>query len=85
MTRKLKFDQLADYGFGPKVMEKTKFCPHCSYLVENGESACPQCGEKLPDLTLFAWYEQQHKCCPHCGTVMAENCRYCPQCGKPGE
>lgn len=82
VTQRLKFEQLARYGFGPKVMRKTKLCPECGTLVTDGSHSCPCCGKALPELTLLTWYEQQHKLCRHCGTVLSGDCRYCPRCGK---
>lgn len=82
MTQKLKLEQLEHYGFGPKIMQKTKICPHCSGLVTNGESRCPSCGRQVPDFTLFAWYVERHNRCPRCGTVLAKDALYCLHCGK---
>lgn len=82
MTRSLKNDQLARYGFGPEAMGKTKLCPSCDTLVTDGAKTCPACGQALPELTLLAWYQQQHPQCVHCGTVLRDNSLYCPRCGK---
>lgn len=82
MTQKLKFEQLAQFGFGPKAMQKAKLCPYCSSLVTNGENTCSACGMPLPPLTLLAWYEQLHERCTHCGTVLRDDSCYCPHCGR---
>lgn len=82
MTQKLKFEQLSRFGFGPEIMRKTKLCPQCRCLVTDGKKICPNCAERLPDLTLFAWYEQQHEICTHCRTLLSPDAQYCPHCGR---
>lgn len=83
MNKKVKFEQMEHYGFGPNVMQKTRICQYCSTLVTDGASVCPVCRNKLPGATLFAWYKKQHKVCGYCKTVLADDSEYCPQCGRP--
>lgn len=82
MTQRLKFEQLEQFGFGPRIMRRTKLCPCCSSLVTDAGRTCPSCGSALANLTLLRWYEQQHLRCPSCGTVLREDSCYCPHCGK---
>lgn len=82
MTQKLRFEQLEQFGFGPRVMQKTRLCPWCSSLVTNGADTCPACGKQVSELTLLTWYEQQHIRCVHCATVLSPDAQYCPHCGR---
>lgn len=82
VTRRLKNDRLAQYGFGLEVMAKTRLCTVCETLVTDGGKSCPECGSPLPPLTLLDWYARQHPCCTVCGTILREDSRYCSRCGK---
>ncbi len=82
MAQKHRLEQLAQFGFGPGIMRRTRLCPHCSSLVTDGGRTCPFCGRTLPKRTLLCWYEQRHPRCTRCGTVLREDARYCPHCGK---
>ena len=82
-TEKVKYKNMADFGFGPIVMKKTKVCKNCGHMVKGRFTNCPECGEKLPKETLFDRYKKQHLNCPECDTVLASDSLYCPNCGKP--
>ena len=82
-TDKVKYKNMADFGFGPIVMKKTKVCVKCGLMVQGQLKNCPDCGERLPRETLFDEYKRRHLCCPYCDTVLAEDSLYCPNCGKP--
>lgn len=82
MTTKAKLDWLEQCGFGPKVMKRTKVCPHCKAIVSKSRSVCPDCGMRLLGKTLYDRYRERHLCCDKCGTVLASDLRYCPHCGR---
>ncbi len=82
MTKRLKFEELEQFGFGPNVMRKTRLCPACGTLVTDGTGQCPRCRKELPELTLFAWYAGQHSTCAYCQTLLSPDCQYCPHCGR---
>ena len=81
-TEMLRYKNMADFGFGPNVMKKTKVCTKCGQMVKATARTCPECGEKLPHETLFDLYKQLHKCCSNCDTVLAPGSLYCPNCGR---
>lgn len=83
MTAKAKLDWLERCGFGPRVMMRTKVCPHCGKIVSKSSSTCPDCGMRLVGKTLYDRYREKHICCDRCGTVLAADSRYCPHCGRP--
>lgn len=82
MTAKAKLDWLEKCGFGPKVMKRTKVCPHCGTVVSEHHSVCPGCGMRSLGKTLYDRYRERHICCDKCGTVLASDSRYCPHCGR---
>ena len=82
-TEKLRYKNLADFGFGPNVMKKNKVCAKCGQMVKGRARKCPACGDRMPAETLFDSYKKQHACCPGCDTVLAADSQYCPNCGKP--
>ncbi|MDY3281246.1 zinc-ribbon domain-containing protein [Dysosmobacter sp.] len=81
-AEKARYDTLEAFGFGPNVMRKTAVCGTCGRMADAGAAACPACGGKLPEETLYDCYKRQHACCPACGTVLSPGSRYCPSCGK---
>ena len=81
-TEKLRYKKMADFGFGPIVMKKTKVCVNCGQMAKRRGKVCPVCGMKLPRETLFDRYKRQHISCAKCSTVLASDSRYCPHCGK---
>lgn len=83
MTAKTKLDWLEKCGYGPRVMKRTKVCPHCGKAVSKSCSVCPDCGMRLAGKTLYDSYRKQHICCDKCGTVLTPDSRYCPRCGRP--
>ena len=80
-AEKLRYQNMAAFGFGPLVMMRTRVCANCARMVEGRGRNCPGCGEKLPRETLFDRYKRRHISCPDCGTVLAADSRYCPHCG----
>ena len=80
-TEKLRYKEMADYGFGPLILKKTRVCTYCKSMIKGNAKSCPDCGEKLPKETLFDRYKKHHACCPHCDTVLSADSRYCPNCG----
>ncbi len=81
-TEKVRYKNMADFGFGPIVMKKTRVCKNCGHMVEGRSANCPECGEKLPKETLFDHYKKKHRSCSACDTVLTADWQYCPKCGK---
>ena len=77
-----RYKNMADFGFGPIVMKKTKVCTKCGRMVKVTVKICPECGEKLPQETLFDRYKRKHLSCPDCDTVLTADAMYCPNCGR---
>ena len=78
----IRYRKMEYFGYGPNVMKKNKVCSRCGVMTDASNRACPECGEKLPDETLFEYYKRQHASCPDCDTVLTPSSLYCPQCGK---
>lgn len=77
-----RLNWLEHCGFGPKIMLRTKVCPHCRAMLNAKHFACPNCGFRLLSKTLYQRYREKHLCCDKCGTVIASDSRYCPYCGR---
>lgn len=43
MTQNVHFQNLAQYGFGPNVMKKTKICTKCGRITKTGILFCRRC------------------------------------------
>lgn len=82
MTVKAKLKWLEQCGYGPRIMKRTKVCPTCGRMVSESYVACPDCGMKLLNKTLYDRYRERHLCCDRCSTVLASDSRYCPRCGR---
>ena len=82
MTQKVRFKNLERFGFGPNAMKKLRVCPRCGQMVRSRADTCPNCGERMPNETLFDRYKRKHQSCPHCDTVLTDDTLYCPNCGK---
>jgi RNA polymerase subunit RPABC4/transcription elongation factor Spt4 len=80
---KVKYKNMAVFGFGPLVMKSTKICTYCGLMINAREKTCPECKIKLPRETLFDRCKRSHKSCESCDTVLAEDSNYCPNCGSP--
>ena len=82
---KRRENQISDpdeYGFGVKVMKRTKVCGKCGSTEDARSYICSKCGKRLPVQTLFQIYQQRHRKCEVCDTVLASYMKYCPHCGK---
>lgn len=77
----IRQENMAYYGFGPISMKKIRVCSQCGYPSPHEKKYCVECGQKLPEKTLYDLYLEHHVQCPVCKTVLAENMEYCPQCG----
>lgn len=77
---KTRADDILFYGFGPMNMKKLKVCSCCGKAVNAKLDYCTGCGTKLPENSLFSFYQQMHPYCPVCGTVAPDQARYCPHC-----
>lgn len=81
-AEQVRQQSMDEYGFGPRAMKKLKVCKACGYASPSERSFCTECGEKLPEKTLFQEYAGRHKYCKTCDTVVREDTEYCPQCGE---
>ena len=80
---KAEMNWLEECGFGPKIMQRIKVCPHCKTVLASEYNACPKCGMRLLGKTLYDRYRERHLCCDRCGTVLAADAKFCPHCGQP--
>ena len=58
-----------DTKFCMECGKKYNPCPRCGQDMEEGETACPECGYELP------------KKCPKCGANIPNGIKFCPECG----
>ena len=88
MTEKLeqiRLENMKQCGFGVEAMKEVKVCTICGNPSLSSEAYCRECGNKLPDKTLYDIYKERHTVCPVCDTVLASDSDYCPQCGTKVE
>jgi RNA polymerase subunit RPABC4/transcription elongation factor Spt4 len=69
------------FGFGIDVMKETKVCKQCGAATVAEKHVCSHCGAKLPQESLFQFYQRMHRLCPLCDTVLSARMRFCPYCG----
>lgn len=72
---------MKQHGFGTEVMKSIKICSTCGAVSPVKKSRCPECGTKLPKLSLFQVYRSRHRTCAKCGLVVPEHAVYCSDCG----
>lgn len=68
-------------SFGTEGMKRLKVCPRCASFVSAKLRICSQCGERLPQNSLFQIYQKSHRLCPVCDTVLSNSMKFCPHCG----
>ena len=59
------------FGFGIDVMKETKVCKQCGAATVAEKHVCSHCGAKLPQESLFQFYQRMHRLCPLCDTVLS--------------
>jgi len=69
-------------GFGTEVMKGIKVCSACGTVMPVKKHRCPECGTRMPIISLFQVYRSRHRCCAKCGLVVADSAQYCPDCGS---
>lgn len=77
----VRLESMERYGFGPHIMKKIKVCERCGRTSPASENFCRECGNRLPEKTLYQSYKERHKYCKKCETVLSDSSEYCPQCG----
>ena len=79
---RLRRDNMKQYGFGTEVMKGVKVCSACGKVVPVKKHRCPECGTRLPIISLFQVYQSRHRSCKQCGLVVADSAQFCPDCGS---
>ena len=84
MTRQYKIireENKLELGFGVEVMKMKKVCTICGTVADSSQGFCRECGEALPEETMYEAYAKRHRRC-RCGVVVSEVMKFCPVCGK---
>lgn len=69
------------YGFGPSAMKQLRVCTVCGKPAPHEKHFCVECGQRLPDKTLYDLYLERHTQCTACTAVLTEEMDFCPRCG----
>ncbi len=63
-------------GYATQAAQNMKICPKCEATATGDQTFCPQCGTKLPELTVA-----QGAVCPSCGKQNTPGTKFCTDCG----
>ncbi len=63
-------------GYATEAAKNMKVCPNCEAPATADQAFCPQCGAKLPELTVA-----QEAVCPGCGKQNTPGTKFCSACG----
>lgn len=68
-----------DPAEGPCSVCNYPVCPNCHVNLEDGEVACPRCGQGIP---AFGATAATLGACPQCERTIPLGCDECPRCGQ---